>query len=155
MAARATRPRFAINSRETRDGRLANVRIMLAIGWFLAGAIAIFAAVIAAHRAGYLIVFPEGKHQVELASLFLSAATLVITVVAMGLAVAAVVGYTALKEAASAAGKAAGENAAQELLADMVQREVATRLANQGPDRTEELTAALAARGNDAEQAHN
>lgn len=152
LAARATRPRFAINSRQTRDGRLANVRIMFAIGWFLAGAIAIFVAVIAAHRTGYLIVFPDGKQQVELVSVFLTAATLVITVVAMGLAVAAVVGYTALKDAASAAGKDAGEKVARELLAELVQREVASRL---GPDRTEELTAALADRGNDAEQSQN
>jgi membrane protein implicated in regulation of membrane protease activity len=132
------------------------VRIIFAIGWFLAGAIAILATVLGAHGVGYLIVFPDGKHQVELATLFLAAATLVITTVAIILAVAAVVGYTALKDAAASAGKEAGEKAARELLADMVQREVAARLAApQGPDRTEELTAALAERGNDGGPAPN
>jgi hypothetical protein len=131
------------------------VRILFAIGWFLAGSIAILAAVLAAHSHGYLIVFPDGKHQVELATLFLVAATLVITTVAMILAIVAVVGYTALRDAATAAGKAAGESAAQNLLTEMVQREVAARLSAQGPDRTEELTAALAERGNDGGPASN
>lgn len=126
------------------------MRIMFAIGWFLAGAIAIFVAMIAAHRAGYLIVFPEGKQQVELASLFLAASSLVITAVAIVLGVAAVVGYTALKEEARAAGQAAGASVARELLTNLVRQEVARVAALQGPDRIEELTAALAARGNDA-----
>jgi hypothetical protein len=130
------------------------VRIMLAIGSFLVGAIAVFAAAIAARRTGYLIVFPEGKQQVELASLFLAGASLIITVIALGLAVAAVVGYTAIKDAAAAAGKAAGEGAAKELLESMVQREVATRMAlRQGANRTVEITEALSARGNDADPA--
>ena len=71
------------------------MRGMFAIGWFLAGGIAIFAAMLIAHSVDYIIVFPEGKHQIELASLFLAAATLVITTVAIILAVGAVVGYTA------------------------------------------------------------
>jgi hypothetical protein len=129
------------------------VRIMLAIGSFLVGAIAVLAAVIVAHRTGYLIVFPEGKQQVELASLFLAAASLIITVVAMVLAVAAVVGYTALKEAATAAGQSAGDIAARELLQPLVRQEVARLAGLRGPDRTDDLTEALAARGEDAESA--
>jgi hypothetical protein len=125
------------------------MRILFAIGWFLAGSAAILAMVIVGHQAGYMVVFPEGKYQVELATLFLAAATLIITTVAMLLAVAAVVGYTALKDSATAAGRAAGLSAAQDLLAGMVQQEVEARLAAQGLDRTEELTAALAERGND------
>src|SRR5688500_7793965 len=97
-------------------GWLAAVRVMLVMAFLLIGAIAAFAAVIAAHRTGYLIVFPEGKQQVELASLFLAAASLVVTTVAMGLAVAAVVGYTSIKDAAVTAGREAGDKAARELL---------------------------------------
>jgi hypothetical protein len=127
------------------------MRVLFGIGWFLAGAIAIFAAILVAHGVDYLIVFPDGNHQIELASLFLAAATLVITTIAIILAVGAVVGYTALRDTAAAAGRAAGQEAAQSALASMVQAEVAARLAApQGPDRTEELAAALAARGNDA-----
>ena len=126
------------------------MRILFGIGWFLVGAIVVFVAVINAHRAGYLVVFPGGEHQVELATLFLAAATLIVTTAAMLLAVGAVVGYTALKDAAAAAGRDAGQKAANEVLAEMVQREVADRLARSGPDRTEELAAALAERGDNA-----
>src|ERR1700730_18915523 len=99
------------------------MRILFAIGWALAGAILIFAAVLGAHDAGYIVVFPEQKYQIELASLFLVAATLIITTIAILLAVVAAVGYTALRDAAVNAGRGAGETAARELLAEMVQRE--------------------------------
>jgi hypothetical protein len=132
------------------------VRVIFAMGWSLVGAIAIFVIILSAHGSGYLVVFPEGKQQVELASLFLAAASLIITATAIGLAVAGAVGYTALRDAARDAGAAAGQRAAAELLETMVQREVAVRMAAMGgPDRTEELTAALAARGNDAKPTQN
>jgi hypothetical protein len=121
------------------------------MGWFLAGSIAIFTMVLFGHNEGYLIVFPKTESQVELVTLFLAAATLIITTVALLLAVGAVVGYSALKEAAEAAGKLAGETAAREALTPMVQREVAARMGATGPDRTDELTAALAGRDNDAQ----
>ena len=126
------------------------MKILFAVGGFLVGAIIVFVAVISAHRVGYLVVFPGGEHQVELATLFLAAATLIVTTVAMLLAVGAVVGYTALKDAAEVAGRDAGQKAANQVLAEMVRREVADRLARSGPDRTEELTAALAERGDNA-----
>jgi membrane protein implicated in regulation of membrane protease activity len=132
------------------------MRVLFAIGWFLAGAIAILAAILTAHGVGYLIVFPDGTHQIELASLFLAAATLIITTVAIILAVGAVVGYATLRDSAEAAGKLAGEEAARSALTIMVQAEVSARLgAPQGPDRTEELAAALAERGDDGGTAPN
>lgn len=135
------------------------MRIMFAIGWFLAGSIAIFAAIIMAHHTGYLVVFPNGEHQVELATLFLAAATLVITAVAMILAIGAIVGYTTLRGAAtragSDAGRAAGERVANELLSDLVRREVAARLSTQGPERTADIAAALAAGDDDGGRAED
>ena len=68
------------------------MRILFGIGWFLVGAIIVFVTVISAHHAGYVVVFPGGEHQVELATLFLAAATLIVTTAAMLLAVGAVVG---------------------------------------------------------------
>lgn len=134
------------------------LRIYVALGWFLAGAATILALMLLAHERGYLIVFPEGERHVELLSLFLGAATLIITAVAMIVAIGAVVGYTAIRDAAEVAGREAGDRAARELLAPIVSRgdALAQLLATRPQeDRTEELTAALAERGNDNGPAHD
>jgi hypothetical protein len=130
-------------------------RIFITVAVFVCGMIGASWILIASHNNGFVVVFPPGESHVEVLTLVLAAATLVITAVAMMLAIAAVGGYTAIKDAASAAGKSAGEDAARELLADLVQREVAARLAARGPDRTEELAEALAERGNDAGTTQN
>jgi hypothetical protein len=148
------------------------MKILAAMASFLVGAIFVSFLLIALHGNGYVVLFPSGETQVEVLSLFLAAATLVITAVAIIVAIAAVVGYSAVKDAAAtagreagdraaretmplfrdaaeAAGKQAGLEAAQNALPEMVQQAVRAYVLP-GPDRTDELTAALA--GKEQEQ---
>lgn len=76
------------------------MRVRYVVEAFSVGAASVFLAVLGAYEFGYLGVFPSGIHHIELLSLFLAAATVVMTMVAIALAVAAVVGYNAVKEAA-------------------------------------------------------
>lgn len=118
-------------------------RIVFAITWFLIGSIAVTAFILAGHKAGYIVVFPSSEQHVEILAVLLAAATLIIAAVAMAIAIGAVVGYTALKEAAIAAGSAAGDRAARELLTPMIQRDAIMTTGRQADEKTEELTTAL------------
>ena len=73
---------------------------------------------LAAYEFGYLGVFPSGVHHIELLSLFLAVATVIITIVALVLAIGAVVGYNAVKEAA----ERRAEEAASRLVREYISR---------------------------------
>jgi hypothetical protein len=121
-------------------------RLLSAIGFFLIGGITVTVLLLGLHDHGYVIVFPTEDQHIELLSLFLGAATLVIAAVTLVLALGAVVGYGYIKDAATASGKEAGATAAGEHLAPFVRRleSVLKSMEEAGvADRTEELKAAL------------
>lgn len=79
------------------------------IAVFLIGGILLWAWI-----RGTIVVFPSnGGSQVELLPLFLAAATLVITAVAIVIAIAAVAGYSAVKDAAVAQARVVGQDTAE------------------------------------------
>jgi hypothetical protein len=101
------------------------------------------ALILMGHKAGYLIVFPSSEQHVEILAVLLAAATLIIAAVAMLVAIGAVVGYSALRDAAVAAGRAAGDSAAREVLAPLVNREQVVAMTGGPADTTEALATAL------------
>jgi hypothetical protein len=120
-------------------------RLLTIVLSFFLGAVAAAWLLLHLHANGYIVVFPPGSEHVELLSLFLAAATLVIAAVTLLLALGAVVGYGYIKDAATEAGKRAGSDAAGQHLGPFVRRLEALLTAAEagGTDRTEELKDAL------------
>lgn len=142
-----------------------SARVLKAILWFTFGAISIVCLVFLAFETGHLSVFPTAPpvHQIELISLFLGAATLVVTALGVVVALGAVIGYTALKEeiatSSERAAREAGDKVVREVVGPVVRRMEAMQLdfgvAGGPEDRTREIAAALSERGDDAEPTQN
>jgi NAD/NADP transhydrogenase beta subunit len=137
-------------------------RLLAGFAIFFAAAVAILGFCAIAYYTGHSTVFPEPSHQVELLSIFLGAATLAVTAVGVIVAIGAVVGYTALRDeiktAADRAAREAVERASKEVFEPAVRRveETLLNLTTVSPaDRTQEIAAALADRGNDGGPAAN
>ncbi|MGH0033030.1 MAG: hypothetical protein ACQGVC_24840 [Myxococcota bacterium] len=75
---------------------------------------ALFGALMLAVVAGIVVPVPDGSTQIELASLMLAAASLVVTGVGIAVAIAAFFGWQQLKEAAIKAAHEAGGKAGHE-----------------------------------------
>jgi hypothetical protein len=125
--------------------------IIVAITSATVGAVAIFILLVFLYQEGWIAVYPEPDKQIEVLSLLLSAATLIITVVALFVALAAALSYTFIKEAAVNAAVAEAKKEARRAVAPLAERErQAISMGQQaGADRTQELAQALAEEGHD------
>jgi ABC-type Fe3+ transport system substrate-binding protein len=84
-------------------------RLLVAAPSLLALAIVILGPLLWYYHRGVIVVFPAGEDRVALMGVFLAAATLAITAVALVVALAAVVGYSAIKDAAEKRAEEAAE----------------------------------------------
>jgi hypothetical protein len=123
-------------------------RLLMAFFLFMAGSVATTVLLLSLYDTGFLVVFPAEEHHIELLSLFLAAATLVIAAVTLVLALGAVVGYSYMKDAAAQSGKDAGARAAGDHLAPFTRRLDAALTAMEAgaADRTDDLKNALSER---------
>lgn len=116
---------------------------------FISGGSFFTACILVLHDLGWLKVYPKNGDPAEVLGLLLGAATLIITTVALLMALAAVVGYSYLKESALEAAGNAGRKAARDMLeaAAKAENEARERQSETYTDRTQEIAVALAEGG--------
>jgi hypothetical protein len=90
---------------------------------FCLGGAALFIVLVVAHDHGYVSAFPDPAKQIEALSIYLAAATVVVTAVGVGVALFGIIGYVTIKAEAIAAGRAAGAEAGEKAIAPILARE--------------------------------
>jgi hypothetical protein len=91
-------------------------RFLVAAIWVAILILAITIPLFWAFSRGHFVVFPAGEDRIALLGVFLAAATLVLTGVALLIAIAAVVGYSSLRDAAINSARTIAEKVAMEHL---------------------------------------
>lgn len=84
-------------------------RFAITLGFLIVLALAVTVPLLWYYHKGIIVVFPAGQDRLGLIGVFLAAATLAITAVALVVAPAAVVGYSAIKDAAEKKAEEAAE----------------------------------------------
>lgn len=123
-------------------------RSLVTIIIFLVGALVTFLALTIAYGNGFLVPMEPRESRLDVLSIFLAASILIITAVALMVALLAVFGYNVIREAAMDAGKKAGEEAGRKAATGIVQssefRTAILAESAESSDRTDDLAKALA-----------
>jgi hypothetical protein len=119
-------------------------RFLIAAIWVAILILAITIPLFWAFYRGHLVVFPAGEDRIALLGVFLGAATLVLTGVALLVAVAAVVGYSSIRDAAINSARTTAEKVATDHLQALRTRQAFEEMYRGADEPTEDaLTRAL------------
>jgi hypothetical protein len=125
-------------------------RLAIAASVFVLIAAAIIAAMWWLKSHGAIMIFGPGEDRIALISVFLAAATLVITAVALVVALAAVVGYSAIKDAAIQSARTTAQQVMDDMRAAARTREAFASMYREALPQEDALTKELGRRDDDA-----
>ena len=125
-------------------------RLAIVAAVFVVIAAVIIAALWWMKADGAIVIFGPGEDRIALLSVFLAAATLIITAVALVVALAAVVGYSAIKDAAVESARVTAQKVVDDMRAAARVREgFAAMYREASPQQEDALTKELVRRDGD------